>query len=87
MIAASNAQKKRSSPCPNGWVSSGRRLPRDSDTSRKTWLRQSASECAASARSALEPVVNPPPSLAAAITRFANEGEDDGPSVLTVHGA
>src|ERR1035438_1303799 len=62
--AASSDQKYRSCPYPNGCSSSAGRMPSRSEVNRKTWLRVSANEWAASASMALEPVRIPATSLA-----------------------
>src|SRR3954469_5993157 len=69
--AAMNDQKKRSLPWPNGWVASGLRSERFREASSRSWLVVSATECAASAIIALEPLKAPPTPLATAIPAFA----------------
>src|SRR4051812_35342613 len=69
--AARNAQKKRSLPWPNGGSGWGRRSASGSETSRKSWLTVSATECAASASMAFDPPIAPTRPLHTAMLAFA----------------
>jgi hypothetical protein len=69
--AARNDKKKRSFPCPKGCSASGGRSLNESESFKKTWCKLSATECAASASIALEPVTAPAAPLAAWVVRFA----------------
>src|ERR1700750_3378798 len=68
--AATNVQGKRSRPEPNGGASSGGRSLRPIEISRKVWLVVSASEWAASASIAAEPLIAPAAIFAIAIVAF-----------------
>src|SRR4051812_41471652 len=69
--AARKDHRKRSCPWPNGCSESGERRLSLIDRSRKTWLVGSASEWAASASIAAEPLATPPAAFASAMNRFA----------------
>src|SRR5919201_3739474 len=70
-MAAMNVHRNRSWPCPNGRSSLGSRALSPMETSRNAWFVVSASECAASASSAVEPLSSPPPSFATSISALA----------------
>src|SRR5690348_2089249 len=66
-----NVQRKRTRPYPNGWSGVGSRAASEMETSRKPWLAVSASEWAASASMAAEPLMSPPASLVTVTNKFA----------------
>lgn len=69
-IDASSAQMYRSGPYPSGCASSAGLALRFSAASSITSVTVSATECAASASIALDPLMTPPTALAAAMPRF-----------------
>src|SRR5215470_17945091 len=71
LIAATSVHRNRCWPWPNGRSSLGSRLDSAIDASRNAWLVVSAIEWAASASSAVEPLIMPPISLATAISALA----------------
>lgn len=70
-IAARNAHRNRSRPWPSGCSSSAGAVARRREMPRRTSLVASASECAASARSAVDPDISPLINFAMAMTTFA----------------
>ncbi len=71
-MAAINAQRKRSRPCPIGCTSSGGMRSRRRETASSTSLIESAPECAASASIAVDPDTIPAMSFATAMNTLAS---------------
>ena len=69
--AARNVHRKRCCPCPNGRPSVGARCASEIEASRNSWFVVSATECAASASSAVDPLISPPASFATAMMALA----------------